>query len=141
MNVKKKDIAIVMPAYKAEKTIETSIRSVLKQTKANWNLVIVDDGSPDCSGEIAEYYSNRDHRIHVIHQENKGVVEARKTGVFSSFAQECEYLTFLDADDMLMTRALEIFLPYIADGEDIVVGCIKRVWKKLTIRGGINPLV
>ena len=74
------------------------------KTKANiknYKLILVDDGSEDLSGIICDNLAQKDQRIIVIHQENKGSVEARKTGVFSKQAQEADYICFVDADDTL----------------------------------------
>ena len=62
--------SIIVPVYKVEAYLHTCINSVLSQTYENWELILVDDGSPDRSGEICDEYSAKDLRISVIHQEN-----------------------------------------------------------------------
>lgn len=88
----KRMIAIVVPVYNAQKYIKQCIKSIQKQTLKNYKLILVDDGSEDLSGIICDNLAQKDQRIIVIHQENKGSVEARKTGVFSKQAQEADYV-------------------------------------------------
>lgn len=101
------EIAVVVPMYNAEKKIKQCINSILKQTFNNFNLIIVDDGSTDLSKVICDEYAKKDGRVVVIHQENKGCVEARKTGVQSNIAQNSKYIMFCDADDTMPHNALE----------------------------------
>lgn len=101
------DIAIVVPMYNPGKKIEKCIKSILKQTFTNFVLIIVDDGSIDCSKDICDYYAKKDNRIQVIHQVNKGSVEARKNGVLSEIAQKSKYIMFCDSDDTMPYDALE----------------------------------
>lgn len=95
--------SIVMPAYQAAAQISEAIESVLAQTFGDWQLVIVDDGSHDRTGEIAREYAARDARIRVITQKNAGCGAARDTAVRNSSAP---YLVRLDADDMLLPEYL-----------------------------------
>ena len=73
----KKLVSIIMPVYQAEKFLCDTINSVLAQTYSNWELILVDDGSTDGSGDICEEYVAKDQGIHVIHQKNKGLSGAR----------------------------------------------------------------
>ena len=73
----KLDISILMPVYNGEKYIKKAIESIINQTFQNWELIIVNDGSIDNSAEICDEFTQRDKRIKVIHQENKGVSETR----------------------------------------------------------------
>ena len=88
MYTKKYKIAVIIPVYNAEKYIKKCIKSFQKQTFQNFKLVLVNDGSKDKSGKICDDMAKKDERIYVIHQENKGAVEARKTGVLSQEAQK-----------------------------------------------------
>lgn len=72
------DIAVIVPVYNAGKKLKTCIKSILKQNYENWGCILVDDGSADGSGKICDRFAQKDCRIHVIHQKNKGSVEARK---------------------------------------------------------------
>ena len=66
-------VSVIVPVYKVEKYLSNCIESVINQTYSNWELILVDDGSPDRSGEIADMYAERDSRIKVVHQKNAGV--------------------------------------------------------------------
>ena len=87
-------VSIVVPLYNKEEYIQRCIDSLLSQTYEHLEILIVDDGSTDRSGEIAD--AVRDERLVVIHQENRGLSEARNTGINHSSG---EYLVFVDADD------------------------------------------
>lgn len=79
--MKKEKVSVIVPVYKTEKYLQDCIESILNQTYDNLEIIIVDDGSPDHSGEIAEQYALQDNRIKVIHQSNKGLSGARNTGL------------------------------------------------------------
>lgn len=91
-------VSIIVPVYKVEKYLRTCINSVLHQSYTSWELILVDDGSPDDSGEICDEYANRDARIKVIHKSNAGVAAARNSAVGMAVG---EYISFLDGDDYL----------------------------------------
>lgn len=80
-NITNYKIAVIIPVYNTEKYIKKCIRSFQRQTFKDFKLILVDDGSKDKSGIICDDMAQKDDRIYVIHQENKGSVEARKTGV------------------------------------------------------------
>lgn len=91
-------ISIIIPVYKAEKFIHRCIDSVLIQSFKDYELILVDDGSPDNSGAICDEYAEKDARIKVLHKKNGGVSSARNAGIeFSS----CEWIVFIDSDDYL----------------------------------------
>lgn len=91
-------ISIVVPVYKVEKYLSRCIDSILAQTYKNFELILVDDGSPDNCGKICDEYARKDSRIKVIHQVNSGVTKARAIGVQNSTGQ---YICFVDSDDTL----------------------------------------
>ena len=62
-------VSVIVPVYKTEKFIHRCIDSVLNQTYSNWEMILIDDGSPDACGQICDSYAEKDDRIHVIHQE------------------------------------------------------------------------
>lgn len=97
-------VSIIMPVYKAEATIRKSLDSILAQTLNDWELVIVDDGSPDSSGSICDEYARNDARIRVIHQQNAGVSAARQTGLD---AVRGKYVIHVDPDDWVEPEMLE----------------------------------
>lgn len=91
-------VSIIIPVYNGEKYIKDSIRSMKAQTYANVEVIYVDDGSTDRTGEILDEVSGEDDRFCVIHKENQGVSAARNTGLARAAG---EYLIFFDADDMV----------------------------------------
>ena len=100
-------ISIIVPVYKAENTICRCIDSIIAQTYTNWELILVDDGSPDNCGEISDGYAEKYEKIHVIHQENQGVSVARNVGINVANG---EYITFVDSDDYLADSFLSNFV-------------------------------
>ena len=100
-------ISVIMPVYRTEATVAAAIESVLAQTEPDFELVCVDDGSPDRAGEILASYAAKDPRIRVFTQENRGLSGARNTGLDHAAG---EYVTFLDSDDALPRHALATFL-------------------------------
>jgi len=97
-----KKISVIIPVYKAEKYIADTVKSVLDQTYKNFEVLIIDDASPDKSIDICQQFI--DSRIKIIHQENRGLAGARNTGI--RYAQG-EYLAFLAADDLWLPEKLE----------------------------------
>lgn len=89
-------VSVIIPAYKAAPYIEETIRGVLSQTHQNWELIIVDDGSPDDQSAVIEPLAQADARISYLHQKNSGVSVARNNGFAHS---KGAFVAFLDADD------------------------------------------
>ena len=100
-------ISVIVPVYNAEKYLERCLKSILSQTFKDFELILVDDGSPDSCGEICDHYAKLDSRVHVVHQENQGVSAARQTGLD---AAEGEYVIFADPDDWVESIMLEELL-------------------------------
>ena len=96
--------SIITPVYNCRRYIRKCIESVVNQTYQSWELILVDDGSTDSSGEICDSYCY-DSRIKVIHQNNKGELESRINGIAIA---EGVYILGLDADDYYDKRCLEI---------------------------------
>lgn len=119
-------ISTILPVYNGEQYLEKSIGSILAQTFVDYELIIVDDGSTDCSGSICDEYANRDNRIKVIHKKNEGLICARITGIEAASG---DYICFVDADDWVEDNFLEILLaPMVSESADIVVsGCVNEV--------------
>ncbi|MBD1919981.1 glycosyltransferase family 2 protein [Microcoleus sp. FACHB-831] len=101
-------ISAIIPVYKVEKYIAATVQSVLAQTYKNFELLIIDDGSPDRSIEICQQFT--DPRIKIIHQENRGVSEARNMGIRNARG---EFLAFLDADDIWVPEKLEKHIAHL----------------------------
>lgn len=96
-------ISVVVPVYNAEKFLAECFESVLSQDFDSFEIVAVDDGSPDSSGALCDDFARRDARVSVVHKENGGVTAARKIGVERSRG---EWICFVDADDALLPHAL-----------------------------------
>ncbi len=96
--------SVIVPIYKVEKYLARCIESVLNQSFADFELILVDDGSPDNCPKICDEYAEKDGRIKVIHKENGGLVSARKAGIKIA---KGEYVFNLDGDDALADGALE----------------------------------
>ena len=112
-------ISIIVPVYKVEKYIHRCIESVLHQTYTNWELILVDDGSPDSCGRICDEYAMYHDKIAVIHKINQGVGAARNTGLHRA---EGEWIYFLDSDDFIKEDTLEKMITFSNEGfYDIVM--------------------
>lgn len=113
-------ISVIVPVYNAEKYLDSCIQSVLKQTYPNWELILIDDGSKDESGAIADRYKQTENRIQVVHQQNAGVSAARNQGLDMATG---DYIVFLDADDELTTDCLNKLLKNAVENHaNIVAG-------------------
>src|SRR3569833_1619328 len=93
-----REVGVVVPAYGVEEWLLLCFESLTAQRHRAWSAVVVDDGSPDRTGEIAEEFAARDDRIRVLHIENRGLGAARNEGVRHL---DTDYVAFLDSDDML----------------------------------------
>ncbi|WP_416235646.1 glycosyltransferase family 2 protein [Nodularia sp. UHCC 0506] len=109
-------VSVIIPVYKAEKYIAHTIKSVLKQTYPNFELLIIDDDSPDKSIEICQEFT--DSRIKIIRQENRGPAAARNTGIRQAQGQ---YIAFLDADDIWKPTKLEKHVNHLDNFPDVGV--------------------
>lgn len=112
-------ISIIVPVYKTEKLLPQCIDSIISQTYQNFELILVDDGSPDNCPKICDNYANRDKRIIVIHQNNLGNNSARLNGLKIASG---EYVMFVDSDDTLIENSIELLIHHIEKGYDIVRG-------------------
>lgn len=100
-------ISIIIPAYNAEKHLSRCLNSLILQTEKNYEAIIVNDGSSDKTGQIADEYKANDNRFRVIHTRNVGVSKARNVGLDNSNGK---YITFLDSDDYLQQNYLETLI-------------------------------
>lgn len=93
-------INITVPVYKVEEYLDRCVESLLNQTFTNFQLILVDDGSPDACGVMLDEYARRDSRIIVIHQQNGGLSAARNAGIELALKLgDCQWITFVDSDD------------------------------------------
>lgn len=120
MNNSSVKISVIVPCYKVEHYLEKCVNSILASSFKEYEIILVDDGSPDRSGEIANELATHDCRIRVIHQKNGGVSQARKTGYEAS---QGEWITFVDSDDTITPNALEdMYKSTLVNDTDIVIG-------------------
>ncbi|PLS24543.1 glycosyltransferase family 2 protein [Bifidobacterium imperatoris] len=103
-SIEKPLITVVVPIYNVERVISESIDSLVRQSYADLEIILVDDGSTDSSGDIADDYADKDSRIIVIHQANAGLSEARNRGIQESSGR---FIAFLDSDDVLAPEYIE----------------------------------
>lgn len=105
-------ISIIVPVYKVEQYLPKCVDSILAQTYTNFELLLVDDGSPDNCGKICDEYAEKDTRIRVIHKKNGGPSSARNQGIDCAIG---EYVVFVDSDDTIMETYLENLYTRIAE--------------------------
>lgn len=133
--------AVIVPVYNTGKhKLTKCIRAILAQSYQHFVLILVDDGSTDDSGQVCDYFAYRDSRVKVIHQVNKGSVEARKTGVFSDEAQAAKYICFCDSDDTMRKDALEKLVTTAEQEQaDCVCANMCRVYRGIRLPQRFTP--
>lgn len=107
-------VSVVVPVYNTENYLYRCVDSIVSQTNRDWELILVDDGSKDKSGDLCDLYATQDSRIRVFHKENGGVSSARNTGIEQA---EGEYIMFIDADDWVDVHCLEACFNKCADAD------------------------
>jgi glycosyltransferase involved in cell wall biosynthesis len=117
--------SVIVPIYNIEKYLSRCIDSVLSQTFADFELILVDDGSPDNCPKICDEYAENDHRIKVIHKENGGLVSARQAGIGVA---KGDYIFNLDGDDAITTDALMSAYEIISDTKAEMVSFSYRIY-------------
>lgn len=126
-------ISIIIPIYGVESYLDNCLESIRNQTYSDFEVIMVDDGSPDGSAEICRRYVELDSRFSLIQQVNSGVTAARRAGVSVSSG---EYIVFVDGDDSLPLDSLEMLISYACDDYDIIVGqpdCTPLVNKEMVV--------
>ena len=120
MNETTPKISVIVPVYKAEAYLHRCVDSILAQTFQDFEVLLIDDGSPDRSGEICDEYARKDKRVRVFHKENGGVSSARNVGLDHARG---EWIVFSDADDyFLFSDAFALLLTCAEDvGVDVVL--------------------
>ncbi len=107
-------ISVIIPVYKVEDYLEKCVESVINQTYSNLEIILVDDGSPDCCGEICDKYAEKDRRIKVIHKENGGLSDARNAGMKIATG---EYFAFIDSDDWVESGYFDALYRLLKDND------------------------
>ena len=120
-------ISIIVPVYKVEKYLEKCVKSILKQTYTNLEIILVDDGSPDKCGQLCDELAKTDNRIKVFHKENGGLSDARNYGVERANG---EYIGFVDSDDYIHECMYEELYKAIKKSGTSIAECgVTRVYK------------
>ena len=120
--------SVIVPIYKVEEYLSACIESVLNQTFCDFELILVNDGSPDNCPEICDEYAKKDSRIKVIHKENGGLVSARQAGIKVA---KGDYVFNLDSDDLIENDTLECAYNIIKD-----TGCEMVSFARKWVKGG-----
>ena len=127
-------LSIIVPVYKVEKYLSECIDSILAQTLTDFELILVDDGSPDHCPEICDEYAKKDDRIVVIHKANGGVSSARNSGIL---AAQGDYIGFVDADDLIVPEMYAFLYDAILKHHVDLVSCqYKRFLKDVSVSTG-----
>lgn len=109
-------LSIIIPVYRAEDTLERCIGSILQQSFTSYELILVDDGSPDACPQLCDEYARKDCRIHVIHKENGGLSDARNVGIKMAKGL---YITFIDSDDAIGENSLQHLMEELYQHPDV----------------------
>lgn len=117
---KKPLVSIIVPVYKVEQYLTECVNSILAQSYPFFELILVDDGSPDNCGKICDDFASQDHRIHVIHKKNGGLSDARNAGIDTARG---EYITFIDSDDYVHQDYVKVMLVLAEKENADIVQC------------------
>ena len=121
---KKPLVSVVIPVYNVKQYLAQCLQSVINQTYSALEIILVDDGSSDGSGEACDAYASKDNRIKVIHKTNGGLSEARNVGVDRMTG---EYLLFVDSDDYIHIEMIQkMMTPIIQKKADLVIAGYKE---------------
>ena len=132
-------ISIIVPVYKVEPYIHKCIDSILNQTFRDFELILVDDGSPDNCGKICDEYASKDERIVVIHKENGGQASARNKGIDIA---KGDFIGFVDSDDWIESDMYEILYDICSNRNCDIANCSSTIYfKDRTVINGGHPLI
>lgn len=117
-------ISVIVPVYKVEQFLARCVDSILSQSFEDFELILVDDGSPDNCGAICDGYAQKDNRIHVIHQPNGGLSAARNAGLDWLYANSrSQWIAFVDSDDWIHPDFLRCLLQAAAEHDCRISAC------------------
>ena len=122
-------ISVIVPAYNVEQYIGKCLDSILGQTYPNLEIILIDDGSTDGTGEICEAYRERDSRIIVVHQQNQGALAARNAGIEQA---QGKYIGFVDGDDWISERMYQELHGLLKRYDAEVAVCKKNIYSDAT---------
>ena len=132
-------VSIIVPVYNVVNYLDECIRSILDQSFTDFELILVDDGSTDGSGELCDQWGVKDKRVVVVHQGNRGVSSARNEGIKRA---KGTYISFVDSDDWI-GKDYVLHLVYGLEDADLAVSGLMRVFsdqtkKKTWVEGALN---
>ncbi|WHY85189.1 glycosyltransferase [Neobacillus novalis] len=131
-------ISIIVPVYKVEPYIRKCVDSILAQTLTDFELILVDDGSPDNSGEICDEYASIDSRVVVIHKENGGQSTARNAALDIA---KGDYIGFVDSDDWIEADMYELLYDMCIKNNCDIANCTSTIYfKNRTVKNGTHSL-
>ena len=113
-------ISVIVPVYNVEKYLKKCVNSITSQTYENLEILLVDDGSTDSSGQICNEFEKNDARIKVIHKKNGGLSDARNAGLDRAKGQ---YYAFIDSDDYIQDNTIEIMLNAVKKNKSEIAIC------------------
>lgn len=114
------EISIIVPVYKVEPYLRSCVDSILQQSFTDFELILVDDGSPDRCPEICDEYARQDERVRVIHKENGGLSSARNAGID---AARGHYIGFIDSDDYIHRDMFRVLRQHLTDSDADIAVC------------------
>lgn len=118
------NISVIIPVYKVEDYLSRCLDSILSQTYTDFDLILIEDGSPDRSGMICDEYVEKDNRVVVLHQKNQGAAAARNTGIeYSLSNSNSKWIIFIDSDDWVAPDYLEVLFKAVQESECKVSIC------------------
>ena len=123
---------VIVPVYKVEKYLENCVDSILKQTFTDFEVILVDDGSPDNCPQICDAFKEKDPRVRVIHKPNGGLVSARNAGIA---AAQGDFITYVDGDDWIKPNLLQFVHDRMAESAvpvDMVIFAAEKVYSDHT---------
>ena len=124
-------VSIIIPVYNVSEYLCKCLESVVSQTYDNLEIILVDDGSTDDSGEICDQYGRNDPRIHVLHQKNSGQAHARNRAFQESHG---EYILYVDSDDFIARNHVEVLMSAAMQYDADIVQCFMKKFKGKKIK-------
>lgn len=120
-------ISVIVPVYKVEEYLDRCVQSILEQTYANLEIILVDDGSPDNCPAMCDAWAQKDSRIRVIHKKNGGLSDARNVGMAAATG---EYISFIDSDDWIAPEMMERLVEALErDDSDVAACAVEMAWE------------
>lgn len=120
-------LSVIVPVYKVEKYLNRCLNSLLQNNSDDFEIILVDDGSPDSCPQICDSFVNEHKNAQVIHKTNGGLSDARNTGILVATG---DYIAFVDSDDYLVPCAIDTIISALNENQNIDVLALDTIWKK-----------